>query len=66
MRHQSERCECADSGCPEQHGAGCEQRATIKLVRIDMSDAGVLMCEACADDALESGVFRVGVRSNII
>jgi hypothetical protein len=52
-------CECADPGCPaHKNSSKCNGLATIILYRIDMNDAtGTAMCDACADDALESGVF---------
>jgi len=57
MRHAE--CECSDPGCDGHPGlAGCTRRATERLYRIDMEDVGgLLMCEECADDAMESGVF---------
>ena len=51
-------CECADHECPHHKGSDCEAPATEHLHRIDMEDiTGVLFCEACYEDALESGVF---------
>jgi hypothetical protein len=51
------RCECSDPGCPCCHGH-CERKATTVLCRSDMEDeTGTAMCEGCAGDALESGVF---------
>src|SRR5690349_3250529 len=52
-------CECADSGCPENHGAACEARATVTLWRVDMIDASCAKCEECAEDALASGLFSM-------
>ncbi len=53
-------CECADIGCPVHHGVNaCDGEATGRLYRIDMLDeSGTPMCEACADDAFSSGLFR--------
>lgn len=50
-------CECVDPGCP--HCAGnCEDRGTIRVYRVDMEDeSGSLLCEKCADDCFESGLF---------
>lgn len=54
------KCECADRECPEHRGTSeCFNGALRKpLKRIDMEDhSGTLMCEACAEDAMQSGVF---------
>jgi hypothetical protein len=53
----SARCECADPKCPHCWGA-CKDRPVVTLGRVD-SDGHVRMCEACGQDALESGVFFV-------
>lgn len=52
-------CECSDRGCPAHKGSSkCVNRATTIVYRIDMHDAtGTAMCEACADDAFECGLF---------
>lgn len=59
-------CGCFDKGCKANHGHAClamiDPRAGDgsgeTLFRIDMDDkSGTLFCRACADDALESGVF---------
>ena len=58
-------CQCVDSGCPVQHGPWSRDRqfpchgvASITLYRVDMDDeTGTLFCEACADDAADSGLF---------
>lgn len=50
-------CQCSDPGCPEHRGSACQAVATVPLLRIDMSGARVDMCDACACDALDSGVF---------
>ena len=51
------QCQCSDPMCPVCSGK-CAQVATQMLCRVDMSDAYDLpMCDGCADDALESGVF---------
>ena len=53
-------CECRDPGCPCCHGS-CTKAKRFTLVRVDMEDdTGTNMCAGCADDALESGLFRVG------
>jgi hypothetical protein len=53
----AQRCECADGGCPCCHG-NCEREATVVLYRADMEDAtGTPLCEGCADDAMDSGLF---------
>lgn len=53
-------CECSDSGCTAHRGkAYCNKKANTILYRIDMEDeTGVSFCNACADDAMESGVFE--------
>jgi hypothetical protein len=53
------RCECGDSGCPAHKGTmHCGRRAVVTVFRVDMEDeTGTIMCDACAADALESGVF---------
>ena len=51
-------CECSDPECPCCHGH-CNRKAVTILVRSDMEDeSGTAMCEGCADDAMESGVFH--------
>ncbi len=56
------QCECFDSGCShkERHDSypRCTALATTILYRVDMVDnTGTAMCDACADDAFESGLF---------
>lgn len=52
------RCECTDPGCPCCHGH-CKRAAVVGVHRVDMEDAtGTPMCQGCADDAMEAGVFR--------
>jgi hypothetical protein len=53
------QCECADPGCPVHKGREkCENRGTTKVSRIDMGEPATFkMCEGCAADALDSGVF---------
>lgn len=55
------RCECSDSGCPAHKGAATckvEAPAMAVLYRVDMEDqTGTVMCDACTDDAMESGLF---------
>ena len=51
-------CHCADPGCPSCHGQ-CSHVSNTTLVRVDMEDhLGTPMCSHCAEDALESGLFR--------
>jgi len=51
------KCECSDPGCPCCEG-DCDQQATYVLHRIDMDDeTGTPMCESCATDAFDSGLF---------
>lgn len=67
------RCDCFDSGCPAGHGSTsrilkdsqCPQEATLRLYRSDFADNPVVeFCEACAEDALASGLFGVEEDSN--
>lgn len=55
-------CECADPGCAHHKGAStCPKPHTGArlLFRVDMDDrTGTVFCDACADDALDSGLFR--------
>lgn len=52
-------CQCTDPGCPVHKGKSeCSHKAVSVLRRVDMEDkTGTPMCRACADDALESGLF---------
>lgn len=54
------KCECVDSMCPVHEGINdCKNKRKYLLMRIDMYDkSGVWMCNECADDALNSGLFR--------
>jgi hypothetical protein len=60
-------CECGDPGCPAHEGKNkCSHVAQVKVRRIDM-DCGKTtfwMCETCAEDALESGVFDMEDTAN--
>jgi phage/plasmid primase-like uncharacterized protein len=53
-------CECADTHCPEHPGLACGHRTrTRTLFRVDMHDVrGTRFCAACADDAMQSGLFH--------
>jgi len=55
------KCECSDPGCSEHQGREkCPGSAVVTVFRSDMVDElGTEMCEACAEDALDSGVFYV-------
>lgn len=51
-------CLCADPGCPAHIHRACSDRAAETLYRADMTDlTGTPMCEPCAADAYESGLF---------
>jgi len=59
-------CGCFDNGCKANHGRACLTRidplagdgSGETLYRVDMQDdTGTLFCRACADDAMESGLF---------
>src|ERR1700728_2836358 len=53
------KCECADSLCAHHIGkSDCRDVASQYLYRVDMQDVtGTAMCDACAEDAMESGLF---------
>lgn len=55
----NDTCECADPGCP--HCAGkCTEWAEYRLTRIDFAGRPTCdMCQACGEDALDSGVFAL-------
>ncbi len=52
-------CQCTDPGCPIHNGtSSCNRKSTSILYRIDMEDeTGTPMCNGCAEDAFESGLF---------
>lgn len=54
------KCECTDPGCPVHKGkSDCRNYARTIVYRVDMNDeTGTAMCNRCADDAMDSGVFR--------
>ena len=59
---QQKQCECADGGCPHVGSMQCPTMLTPQtsetLYRVDMVDVtGTDMCETCAADAYESGLF---------
>lgn len=52
------RCNCTDPGCPACNGS-CKRGQSVILYRVDMDDeGGTGFCEACAEDAYESGLFQ--------
>lgn len=52
-------CDCSDPGCPHCGGA-CVAAAVTVVFRIDMEDeTGTPMCLKCAEDCLDSGLFRM-------
>jgi hypothetical protein len=55
------RCECADPGCTAgitDANGKCTNKATCVLFRVDVEDnTGTAMCDECAEDALDSGLF---------
>jgi hypothetical protein len=59
-RRALDKCKCSDPGCPVHPNPGpCKNLARRTVKRIDMQDeTGTRMCRRCAEDALESGVFR--------
>ena len=50
-------CECSDPGCPVHDGASCDGAARTSLRRVDMDYGRIAFCAACAEDAMDSGVF---------
>ena len=52
-------CECCDPGCRVHNGTPkCTEPGKVVLYRIDFEDhTGILFCEHCAEDALETGLF---------
>jgi hypothetical protein len=57
---RSRPCECGDPGCPVHPGVSeCAKRGRRVVRRIDMDDGETrfVMCDGCAQDALDSGVF---------
>ncbi len=51
-------CECHDRGCPTHPGHFCEAGGSVRVYRIDVEDeTGTYMCDECATDAIDSGVF---------
>ena len=56
------KCQCADPGCPVHDGRSrCNRNATTTMYRIEVEDeTGTPMCDGCALDASESGVFADG------
>lgn len=51
-------CECADHACSAHTGKDCTAQATQTLTRVDFAGTPrVAFCDACASDAMESGVF---------
>lgn len=58
-------CECSDPGCPACRGE-CSKRAVTVVLRVDMHDeSGTVVCRKCAEDCLESGLFRVPSPSRV-
>lgn len=56
------KCECDDTSCPCCRGK-CKRFAARVVHRLDVHDEeGTPMCEGCASDAKNSGIFRVGKR----
>ena len=54
------RCECVDQGCPEHEGRECANvERLVTFYRADQIDeTGTRFCEACAEDARGSGVYK--------
>jgi hypothetical protein len=51
-------CQCVDRGCLQHLEFICEKEATTTVHRTDVDDkTGTPMCEGCATDAVNSGVF---------
>jgi len=60
------RCECADSGCrAHKDHSRCHELATTILYRVDMDDTtGTAMCDACTEDAFDSGLFTDSINDD--
>jgi len=51
-------CGCIDRSCPAHPNVVCAMPATTTIYRVDMDDDdGTHMCDDCAADAIESGLF---------
>ena len=60
MKRILPQCECNDPGCKGHEGVSeCMAKGRIKVTRYDYETQGdhLLMCRACAEDALNSGIF---------
>ena len=59
LKRVKRTCDCCDPGCPVHPGGPqCDRQATVSLRRIDFEGQPICwMCNGCASDALESGVF---------
>ncbi len=57
-------CECNDTGCLIHKGTQCKITGRTQILyRIDMEDVtGTMMCNPCANDAMESGLFSTTIR----
>lgn len=54
-RKDKKRCGCCNKEC---HGNGiCYNYPEFELYRVDMDGGSVAMCETCAEDAVENGLF---------
>jgi len=56
------KCECSDPRCPAHYSVSdCKGVGNQVLYRIDMEDnSGTAFCDACAEDAMDSGLFWDG------
>ena len=60
-------CGCVDPACPVHTNEACPMPATGILYRVDMDDTtGTNMCDDCAEDALDSGVFTTGLPASSV
>jgi hypothetical protein len=58
LERKRQDCQCADPGCGACNGL-CSKGSRTLLFRVDMVDeSGTWFCGDCADDAMDSGVFR--------
>lgn len=60
LKYRHDTCQCADRGCPMHlNVSDCDGAQEYRCTRVDMENAHVMMCEGCADDAAETGLFTI-------
>ncbi len=50
------RCACSDPSCPAGHKHRCEEKGTVIVVAVP-GGCELYMCETCAEDAVDYGMF---------